>query len=196
MATKSCKAATPAKKLSAIEEFEQKSPLIVRLSPPWYGWANEVKAIFENDQDITVADLEETDGKGGYVLTIDATTEEKADALRVMLPIIKNFGNINVDIEITMNGTPIDYVAERSSIPETIDWINQLFDGSGDVVDAQCYELFGGYVGFVVCPARIIQFYNDDITDVNGNTTMLFADAARDVLEVPAGVNFCTEAIR
>lgn len=193
MSAKTCATKTTGK--GAIDQFEKSAPLAVKLSPPWYGWTNEVKAIFAEDAEIEVADLEETNGRGGYVLAIDAKTADKADALRVLLPFVKNFGNINVGIEISLNGTPIDFVGDRTSIPDAINWVNKLFKGGANV-EGQCYEMFGGYVGFVVCPAEIVQFYNDDITDVNGNTTMLFADAARDVLEVPAGVNFCTESIR
>jgi len=179
---------------SALRDFEASAPYAVKLSPPWYGWANEVKAIFADDADISVGELEESDGAGVYVLSIDAKTESKANALKIMLPIVKNFGNINVDIEITLNGTPLDFIGERTSIPDTINWINKLFEGTE--VEGQCYEMFGGYIGFVVCPATIVQFYNDNITDINGNATMLFADAAKDVIDVPTGVNFCTAAIR
>mgnify|MGYP006958177364 CR=1 FL=1 len=41
---------------------------------------------------------------------------------------------------------------------------------------------------------KVVQFYNDQMDDINGNKSTLFQDIAGDVFGYDHGVFYCTEA--
>jgi hypothetical protein len=41
---------------------------------------------------------------------------------------------------------------------------------------------------------KVVQFFNDQLDDINGNKSTLYQDIAKDVFEKHEGVYFCTAA--
>ena len=150
-----------------------------KLSPPWITFVNEVKALFENDLDVRVMyDDNEND------LKIFVDNMDKADALAKLMPTEKTFGNVTLKIGV--------YPANREN--ETMaDLFYRAFVGNNAVAYTHHADTIFGPMDYIVCKRDIAQFFNDQMDDINGVKSMLYADLAKDVFETKAGVYFCTD---
>lgn len=151
----------------------------LQLSPPWQTYAHEVKALFDGDPQVKVIfDQNE------LVLKLFVENPAKADALGRILPAEKDFGNVKVQLQVI----PADNGKEESFASD----VKTAFEGNrGLEYIRDCVTPFGE-MHYVVLTPRIVQFYNDDMSDVNGNRTMILQDVARDVIGNRNGVYFCT----
>ncbi len=151
-----------------------------KLSSPWQTFVHEVQALFEEDPSITVKYFE-ADNK--LKLYVDDT--DKAAALAKLLPEKKEFGNVTLAIEIippNANDLPIIQLFEKA------------FVGNPALSYTASYETPFGEVSYAVFQKKVIQFFNDQMDDINGNKSMLFQDIAKDVFGSEHGVFYCTEA--
>ena len=48
---------------------------------------------------------------------------------------------------------------------------------------------------FVVFVPEVVQFYNDDLGDINGLCSTLYQDLAKDLFGEEAGIYFCTDKV-
>lgn len=152
----------------------------VKLSPPWLTFVNEVKAMFKNDPDI-VGMYDDTDN----VLRIMVDNPSKADALEKLLPGTVDFGNVKLKIMVIPSN-------EKES---TIELLKRAFAGNDILKDAVTIETPFGPRNYVVFKKEIAQFFNDDLQDINGVKSILYADIARDIFTNPGGqVSFCTDS--
>lgn len=156
------------------------------LAAPWVTFRNMVAALFELDNEITVGELyAPTNGDLNYVLDIEVKNHQKFKALDRRVPLVKKFGNIIVGINL------ID--EENGDTQPDVDVFGTIFKGNRLMKDVQVAEDMTGmdhiYVRFY---PEVIQFYDDDMTDFNGNWNGLAEDLARELFEVPWNVNFCT----
>ena len=70
-----------------------------KLEAPWYTYQKKVKALFEQDPDIIVGDVNElTDGKTDYAFDIEVRNHEKFVALDRVMPEVVEFCNITLGI--------------------------------------------------------------------------------------------------
>ena len=53
--------------------------------------------------------------------------------------------------------------------------------------------VFTNPVSYVIFEKKVVQFFNDDLSDAHGNMTTLYKDVAKDVLGEHHGVFFCTD---
>lgn len=152
----------------------------VRLSPPWMTYYKELQMLLGRDREIfLVFDQEEMKVKV-YVDNI-----AKAEALEQVLVKSKTFGNVTVQVEVIPSNN-IRYTAGGNVYDDAFDG-NPAYSYSREtvlpVISRLCY---------VVWAREIVQFFNDDLGDVNGNATMLYEQIARDVLNAEPGVYHCT----
>ena len=69
----------------------------LKLSPPWVTYINKLQALFDGDPEI--AFNVDTNGASPFV-TISTNNGDKATALTRLLPVVKNFGNVELLINI------------------------------------------------------------------------------------------------
>lgn len=153
----------------------------MKLSPPWVTYVNKIKALFEGDPDIKFQFDEDE-----YSLKIFVEDPDKADALMKLLPLQKEFGNVILKIAvIPADDGEVDYMA----------LFRAAFKGNPNVADITSVETpFGYSVNFVVFKKEVVQFFNDDISDLNGLCSTLNEDIAREVFgEGCDSVYFCTD---
>lgn len=153
-----------------------------RLSPPWITYLNEIKAMFGDDPEIRIV-WEEADKE----IKLYVSDVAKASALDALLNGEKEFGNIILKITvIPPNADEID----MCKIYETAFNKNPAFEESAAVNTP-----FGTY-RFVVFRNKVVQFFNDEMTDINGNKSTLYQDIAKDIfdseLALKYGVSYCT----
>ncbi len=152
----------------------------IKLSPPWMTFYREMEALFGGDPEIEV---KYDEGVDAVKLYVDNT--EKAEALSKILPRKKEFGNVTVAIEvIPSNETEMDVAG----------LFRQAFDGNPALsYIATIRGPFANPLDYVVFQNKVVQFFNDDIGDINGLKSTLYQEIARDVFEGVSGIFFCTD---
>lgn len=153
----------------------------IKLSPPWITFVHELQALFEEDPDVKIKYSEED-----YTCNLYVEDARKADALTQLLPTEKDFGNVKLKI----NVVPAD-------VEETkVDLFADAFYNNPAVSRIESYDTPFGHVNYIVFENKVVQFYNDQMDDINGNKSTLFQDIAGDVFGYDHGVFYCTEAIK
>lgn len=160
------------------------------IEAPWYTHQKKIKALFENDQDITVGDIYEVDNDDvDYAFDIEVKNHDKFMALGNVIHGIKEFGNVRLAIVL--------YDEENRDIHPGADLFKTIFDGNKIVKDIKSTTDPAGVEHVFVCfQPEVVQFFDDDLTDYNGNFNGLAEDIARDVFDEDWSVNFCTADIR
>lgn len=153
-----------------------------KLSPPWWEYYHKLDAMFSRDPDIHMEFDEEN-----LIVKMYVDNGAKADALKKVLPAKKEFGNV----EVTINIIPSNKVNDIEQIYKTIFAGNPIFS------DAMQTQVAGVPVmTYVIFKPLIVQFFNDNMADANRNLTALYQDIAKDVFLEQDGVYYCTESIR
>ena len=160
------------------------------LEAPWYTFRKKVNALFEQDPDITVGEIiESEDGKVNFLFDIEVRNHEKFLALDRVFPKVKAFGNVTLGIVL--------YDEENANgADDRVELYRTIFDGNPIVKDVrEAMDHTGTRHGFVRFQPEVVQFFDDDISDFNGNWSGLAQDIAREVFEDEmAGIHFCTAA--
>ena len=153
----------------------------LKLSPPWTMFYKEIKALFEEDEDITI-----TYDEDNVELKLFVDGSKKADALAQLLPEEKTFGSVTLKISVI----PAD---EDTSDIMTL--FERAFEGNPAVSYTQrCDPTDIFKMSYVVFEKKVVQFFNDDISDVNGYCSTLYKEIADRIFEGKHdGVYFCTD---
>ena len=162
-----------------------------KLEAPWYTYQKKVKALFEQDPDIIVEEIRElSEGKTDYAFDIEVRDHEKFVALDRVMPEVVEFGNVTLGITL--------YDEENSNVVDSgIEIFATIFKDNPlveEIVDAE--DFTGTHHGFVAFKPQIVQFFDDDISDYNGNWSGLAQDIAREIFgSEMRGVHFCTAPV-
>ena len=161
----------------------------MKLSPPWAIFYREIQALFGEDPEIHIVYDEDA-----TVVKIYVENPEKAEVLSQLLPTKKMFGRVGLDIQVI----PADGKAYSTEVPETVDasMFEKAFSGNPAFAYAKTYSgIFPFHATYVVFQPDVVQFFDDDISDIHGIKSTLYEDLARDVFEdIPAYFN--TDLIR
>ena len=154
---------------------------MLKLSSPWATYYKELKEMFGRDPEIKIMYDEEEIKVRFYVDNF-----AKAEAISNLLPDEKTFGNVTLKIAVIPSNK------ELPAVEGTI--FDKAFDGN----PAYCYSVpiegvFDNNLTYVVFAREVVQFFNDDMSDLNGLCTTLYEDIARDLFDVP-GMYYCTDA--
>ena len=152
----------------------------MKLAAPWITFYNEMKAMFEKDPEVKVAFDEEK-----HELSLYVENSRKADALTQLMPSEKEFGNVKVQIK----------VVPANEAKTKLELIQEAFYGNPALSYVwQAATPFGDEFDYIVFENKVVQFFNDNIRDINGNKSMLYEDIARDVFGEDTNLCFCTES--
>jgi len=165
--------------------------LKVALDAPWVTWCKELKALFDRDDDITVSEIYEPENglDTDYAVAVMVRKHEKFLALDRLLPRMKMFGNVSLGIDL--------YDEENKEVDvaglfKTLFAGNPIFDSVQTTTDPAGVDW-----NYVLFKPEVIQFFDDDLTDYNGNWNGLAEELALDIFgENSRGVNFCTALIQ
>ena len=152
----------------------------IKMVSPWIGYYKEIKSLFQEDSTVKV---KYDDSKNTIKLYVE--DEEKADALAQLLPNRKVFGNITVNIDVIP--------ANKVETPR-IDLFKKAFEGNGAVAFIETVDnVSSNAFHFVVFQPEIVQYYNDDLSDINGLRSTLYQDIAKEIFGEREGIYFCTD---
>lgn len=158
--------------------------LKLELSPPWETYVNELKALFKHDAYVKVFY-----DRGAQTVKIYVDDVGKAEALGQLLRKEVSFGEVTLNIVVVPSN--------RVSIA-TVDNDNwaKAFRGN-DALRCVRHVTYTPFAcTYVIWTSKPVQFFNDNLRDYCGNTTMLVEDIAKDVLDNSLlDVMHCTEIV-
>lgn len=156
---------------------------LLKLSSPWVIFYRELNAMFEQDPEIKVIFDEEEN-----VVTLYVDNATKAEALQLLIPEEKNFGNVKLKIDIIPANdvatlTPYDY--EHA--------FDTAFKGNGAFCFSDTiYGIMSNPITYVVFENRVVQYFNDSLSDIHGLCSTLYQEIAKDIFNPLPGVYYCT----
>lgn len=152
----------------------------MKLSSPWVEFYREIEALFAQDDEVKVVYEEEANEVKLYV-----ENAHKADALTQLLPAEKTFGNVTLKITV---------IPANDLKVSKADLIAEAFDGNPALSYVQHVDAVIGAFDYAVFQNKVVQFFDDNLSDINGNKSTLYENIAKDVFGTDVGVFFCTEA--
>lgn len=155
----------------------------ITLSSPWQLYYKQLNALFQHDEKVKLFFDEDS-----RTIKIFVDDNVKADALIELLPSYKKFGNVDITIEVHIpNRSRSKYTASYGDVYEA------AFSGNTAFSYSKTYELADNPITFVVFKKEVVQYYSDNAGDIHGLTSTLYENLARDILETPDGVYYCTD---
>ena len=156
----------------------------LKLSAPWITFYHEIEAMFGEDPEIRIVFDEDN-----YKIKLYVDNAEKADALTQILPAEKVFGNIIVKVVVI----PANKLKE-----DVLSIYEKAFKGNPVLSYVKRVEgtIFAYPASYVVFKNKVVQFFNDDLSDVNGYRSTLYQEIAKDIFENKNGIYFCTDTER
>ena len=155
---------------------------IINLQPGWDERYNELVQMFLYDDEVHV--IYDRDNLEVKVYVNDAI---KADALYKVLKHEHVFGNVTLKVTVVPPNALDD---EADAGYDTAELYEAAF--AGNPVLSFVRDIKGQFSAtYVVFIKMIAQFFNDNLEDVYGNKSMLYADMAKDIFAEPAF--FCTD---
>jgi hypothetical protein len=156
----------------------------VDLSAPWIAYYEKLYLLFKKDPEVSVAFKQ--NGDGDKKIEIYVSNNRKAEALSKILPCYVSFGNVIVPIIVL------------PSNDEEEDWIYDFmdaFDGNEIIDDIVQDTGLTRDMNYIVFKKEVAQYYNDNIQSVDGFSSTLYEDIAREIFKnVPFGTFFCTSS--
>lgn len=149
-----------------------------KLAPPWVIYFNQIEAMFKEDPDIQT----EFDNEA-KIITLKVNGDDKADAITQLLPTEKTFGNVVVKVN----------VVPANKENNLYDLFRKAFSGNPIISEFISTETLWGTLNFVVFKPKVVQYYTDDMFDVNGLRTTVYQDLAKELFEIDDEIFFCTE---
>ena len=151
------------------------------ISPPWETYYKELTALFIQDPYIQMDCTKSDDGNP--TIHFYVYKRNKADALKRILPKMRQFGTVVVTIEVICVE---DLGTDTEALFETAFKDNPVYSH---------IEQDGDFIHLVFKP-KIAQYFNDNMRDVNGFTSILYQDIALEVFKDFPGVFFSTDRLR
>lgn len=168
----------------------------INLVAPWYEYYNKMAAFFKEDYDVTVLyDDQEDDTKHIKVLV---DNPEKATALEALLNKEKDFGGVKLIITVVpADDVPKNIARDMSQWAEDAKYYglyrSALIGNANFATVQEIKGMLGFDATFVVFKKKVIQYYNDNIGDLNGVKSTLAEYIARDIFIPNSGVFFNTD---
>lgn len=155
----------------------------IKLVAPWVAFYREVEALFAEDPDVRV-EYVAGDGEDPQV-HVYVEGSDKAEALEELLPHERNFGALTVTLTV---------IPANERRVTRADLFRKAFDGNPALSFIATVEgVMTNPISYVVFRNKVVQYWNDDLGDVNGNCSTLMQEIAKDVFGGAEGIFFCTD---
>jgi hypothetical protein len=117
-----------------------------------------------------------------YEVKLYVSDVDKAEALSKLLKNSIEFGNITLKVTVI----PPNYA--ETDIRALYE---KALEGNGAIVDYLTIDMLDR--NYVICKNKVVQYYNDDLSDANQICSTLYQNIAKDVFVERAGICFSTE---
>lgn len=155
----------------------------IAMSPPWIAYYHEIEAFFKEDPDVHV--LFDEDACEIKLFVDDAA---KGAALDQLLVHEKSFGEITLLVTvIPANGV--------KTIREDL-YGAALKDNPALSYIRTVGGIFSNPLTYVVFANKVVQYWTDNLGDINGLRSTLYQEIAKDIFDEKETVFFCTDLPR
>lgn len=151
----------------------------MKLVSPWINFYREVEELFSGDTEVKVIFDDEN-----YELKLYVQDPRKAEALEYILPQERLFGNVSVKIVIIPANKPIDNISDA---------LKYAFKGNYIFNEVITLPTPFGTFNYAVFNPTIIQYKNDDISDLSGKRTTTAEQVAKEVLSLGDEWHICSD---
>ena len=149
-----------------------KKKTAVNLEAPWYRFGKILGKLFEKDSEVSITADEEKDGI--YNIYISSDNAAKLACMKKLFGEERVMGNITVKL---------NYKDTSKNIINGEDFKVAFADTEMLVVVEEAMTPIGQEFTYPIMVKDIIQFYDDDITDIYGNANLTVRDAVLEVLD-------------
>lgn len=154
----------------------------IRLSPPEATYFNEINFSIGNDPLVRVDPLRELPG-GDFLITIHVQGKQKARALATLLVRSRRIGNFRILVRVkNMEGSMVQPILRTLSPREIATLYRAAFRTNRLFNFAVVRASLSFTAVYPVFKAQVIQFFNDDLSDLYQNFNRVAAFVFRDVL--------------
>ena len=158
------------------------------LSAPWVLFYHEVEAFFKKDPDVRVVFDEDNMDLKLYV-----NSSNKAAALDVLIVKEKDFGSTKLNVTIMPpNNTQLNLTKTANNVkPSMLFRAALVGNGNYDYVE-EVIGIFTSPIYYVVFTKEVVQYFTDDLGDINGIKSTLSQEIAKNIFVTLDGVHYCT----
>ena len=161
---------------------------------PWSDFTLMTEAMFKGDPDVHV----EFDCPK-RMLKLYVKGDAKSDAISKIMAKEKRIGNIVIKVQVVpANGTKRGKAKKNAANPDKLEVFKTALEGNSAFSQAAVKKSdFGIPMNYVVFVPKVVQFYNDERSDINGNLNTLYQTIAREIFDEDFSdeINFCTAAV-
>ena len=160
----------------------------VNLAAPWTTCYRQFQAFFKNDPGVNVMY-----NSNGPEIKLAVENPVKAEALTQLLEPVRVYGNVAMKITVVpANSTDNGDLPEMS---DDISLIKAALDGNEAVALVQDIPqaFITNPICYVAFKKEVVQFFNDNLSDLHGLTSTLYQDIAEEIFTHHNGVCFCTD---
>ena len=156
----------------------------LKLSPPWSIFYDEISVMFKLDPEVKVVMDEDS-----HTVHVFVSNPKKSAAIVKILAQEVKFGRITLKVVV-----PPPDGAKKYSFADGVEVYNAAFEGNPRLAYVQPKTSIFDTSFYVVFRNEVIQYFNDDISDINGMCSTLAECIARDIfLFDEYNPNFCTD---
>lgn len=146
---------------------------------PWMIYVHQLEAMFKQDPMVKVHFDEET-----FTVKLYVEGNTKAEALMELLPDSKKFGNVELKIRVlpaNLGDSKVDLFYAAFEGNPALSYIKTISGVSSNEFN------------FVVFKKEVVQYYSDNLGDINGVNSTLYQDLAKELFGTHDGVYYCTD---
>lgn len=155
--------------------------MAVNLSSPWMLYYRRVAQLFAEDPHVKVTFNNDT-----YELKLVVSGQRKAKAIAQILPKTRKFGNVEVQTRV---------LCEEDKDSDSARVLRDAFEDNDAVSRIETFwDICGDPINYVVFEPWVVQYFSDNIGDLDGVTSTIYEEIAKDLFsETVKGTFFCTE---
>ena len=169
----------------------------LQLAPAWDIYYQKINALFKDDSRATVIY-----DRDNLKIKIYVTDQKKAEALDQLLVHNVIFGNQ----ELTVDVIPANGNDDESSKPYThrsrysfyyppLIWDDAFYGNPLYSYSRKFVGIYTNPLTYVVFTPTVVQYYTDSLNDINGFSTTLAQEIAKDIFVEQEGTFFCTDKV-
>lgn len=159
----------------------------MNLIAPWVKYYRELDALFKNDDSIVVIYDEEK-----IEVKIYVNDYEKGIALGKYIPMEKEFGEVVLKINIIFANQKKDKYIRNTDTIKIYEDFDYIFMTNHCISNIKVIKSPLGIFTYIIFKKEVVQYFNDNISDIDGKYSTLYEDIARDIFINTEGVFFCT----
>lgn len=143
----------------------------LKLSPPWSTFYDEISAMFKKDPEVKVI-MDEDE----YTVTVFVNDPIKSGAIARILEQEKRFGRVKLKVVVPPPDGPV-----YDDFKSDLEVYEAAFKGNKALSFIQPKQTIFDTSFYVVFRNEVVQYFNDDISDIHGMCSTLYENIARDI---------------